>query len=108
LEISSPRIYSPRAGRLSDGDTITARHDGKGKEQKFEQAGQNGGFQMQKLNMDTNAYLYPMPVFLVGTMVEGNPNFMTGGWVSRVNSKPPMIATAINKAHYTPKGIGGE
>jgi flavin reductase (DIM6/NTAB) family NADH-FMN oxidoreductase RutF len=60
---------------------------------------------MQKLNIDTNAYLYPMPLVLVGTEVGGKPNFMTVGWVSRVNFKPPMIAISINKAHHTPKGI---
>lgn len=60
---------------------------------------------MQKLNIDTNVYLYPMPVVLVGVEVQGKPNFMTVGWVSRVNLKPPMIAIGINKAHYTPKGI---
>ena len=60
---------------------------------------------MQKLNIDTNVYLYPMPLVLVGAEVRGKPNFMTVGWVSRVNFKPPMIAISINKAHYTPKGI---
>jgi flavin reductase (DIM6/NTAB) family NADH-FMN oxidoreductase RutF len=60
---------------------------------------------MQKLNIDTNVYLYPMPVVLVGAKVQAKPNFMTVGWVSRVNFKPPMIAACINKAHYTPEGI---
>ena len=60
---------------------------------------------MKKLNIDTNVYLYPMPVVLVGAMVQGKPNFMTVGWVSRVNFKPPMIAVSINKAHYTSQGI---
>jgi flavin reductase (DIM6/NTAB) family NADH-FMN oxidoreductase RutF len=60
---------------------------------------------MQKLNIDTNVYLYPMPVVLVGVKVQGKPNFMTVGWVSRVNFKPPMISVCINKAHYTPEGI---
>ena len=60
---------------------------------------------MQKLNIDANVYLYPMPVVLVGVEVQGKPNFMTVGWVSRVNFKPPMIAACINKAHYTPDGM---
>jgi flavin reductase (DIM6/NTAB) family NADH-FMN oxidoreductase RutF len=60
---------------------------------------------MQKLDIETNVYLYPMPIVLVGAIVEGKPNLMTVGWVSRVNFKPPMIAIAINKVHYTPKGI---
>ena len=60
---------------------------------------------MAKRNIDTNVYLYPMPVVLLGATVEGKPNFMTVGWVSRVNFKPPMIAVGINRAHYTPGGI---
>ena len=46
-----------------------------------------------------------MPVVPVGAIVQGKPNFMTVGWVSRVNFKPPMIAVSINKAHYTSQGI---
>jgi flavin reductase (DIM6/NTAB) family NADH-FMN oxidoreductase RutF len=60
---------------------------------------------MKKLNIDVNVYPYPMPVVLVGAMVQGRPNFMTVGWVSRVNFRPPMIAVCINKAHYTAQGI---
>jgi len=60
---------------------------------------------MKKLEIDNNAYLFPMPIVLVGTMIDGKANFMTVGWVSRVNFRPPMIAVCINKSHYTPKGI---
>jgi len=60
---------------------------------------------MQKLEIDNNVYLCPMPIVLVGTMVEGKANFMTVGWVSRVNFNPPMIAISINRSHYTPEGI---
>jgi flavin reductase (DIM6/NTAB) family NADH-FMN oxidoreductase RutF len=60
---------------------------------------------MKKLEIDNNAYLYPMPVVLVGTMIGGKANFMTVAWVSRVNFKPPMMAVCINRFHYTPKGI---
>ena len=34
---------------------------------------------MQKLNIETNMYLYPMPVVLVGANVQGKPSFMTVG-----------------------------
>ncbi|HIJ87557.1 MAG TPA: flavin reductase family protein [Desulfuromonadales bacterium] len=52
-----------------------------------------------------NVFVPPMPVALVGAIVEGKPNFMTVGWVTRVNFKPPMMAVVLNKGHYTPKGI---
>lgn len=60
---------------------------------------------MQKVEIGGNVYLVPMPVVLVGTVVEGRANFMTVGWVSRVNFQPPMMAVCINKAHYTAHGI---
>lgn len=47
---------------------------------------------MKKVKLDSNVFLYPMPVVLVGAEVQGKPNFMTVGWVSRVNLKPPMGA----------------
>jgi flavin reductase (DIM6/NTAB) family NADH-FMN oxidoreductase RutF len=60
---------------------------------------------MSKVNLGANAYIYPMPVTLVGAMVEERANFMAVGWVMRVNRQPPLLAVALNKAHYTPKGI---
>ena len=60
---------------------------------------------MRKSKIGNDAYLYPMPVVLVGTMIDVKANFMTVGWVSRVNFEPPMIAIGINRSHYTPKGI---
>lgn len=60
---------------------------------------------MAKVEIVRNAFVYPMPMTIVGSVVEGNPNFMAVGWVSRVNYAPPMIAVAINKRHHTNAGI---
>ncbi|MDD4050454.1 MAG: flavin reductase family protein [candidate division Zixibacteria bacterium] len=60
---------------------------------------------MAKVNVGPNAFGYPMPMSLVGTMVEGRPNFMAAAWVSRVNPSPPMMAVAIGKSHATNTGI---
>ena len=60
---------------------------------------------MAKIKLGANAYIYPMPVTLVGAMVEGKANFMAVGWVMRVNRQPPLLAVALNKAHFTPRGI---
>lgn len=46
-----------------------------------------------------------MPVVLVGTKLDNKINFMTVGWISRVNSTPPMIGIGINKAHLTNANI---
>ena len=60
---------------------------------------------MSKVNLGANAYIYPMPVTLVGANVEGRANFLAVGWVMRVNMKPPLPAVALNKGHFTPRGI---
>ena len=59
---------------------------------------------MKKILIDRNTFI-PMPVTLVGALVDGKPNFMAVGWVSRVNAAPPCIAVGIYKGHYTPVGI---
>jgi flavin reductase (DIM6/NTAB) family NADH-FMN oxidoreductase RutF len=59
---------------------------------------------MEKIKIDNNAFVYPMPMALVGAVVNGKVNFMAVGWVSRVNFKPPMIGVALG-GHYTNKGI---
>ena len=60
---------------------------------------------MEKIKIDSNAFVYPMPMVLVGTTVENRPNFMAVAWVSRINSKPPMIGVALGKSHHTNAGI---
>ena len=58
---------------------------------------------MSKVNLGANAYIYPMPVTLVGATVEGRANFLAVAWVMRVSMKPPLLAVALNKAHFTPQ-----
>jgi flavin reductase (DIM6/NTAB) family NADH-FMN oxidoreductase RutF len=60
---------------------------------------------MGKITIDRNSFVYPMPMVLVGAVVDGKANFMAVGWVSRVNFNPPMIAIALGKFHYTNRGI---
>lgn len=60
---------------------------------------------MEKMDIGTGGFVYPMPVVLMGATVKGRANFMAVGWVSRVNAKPPMIATGIGRKHYTNQGI---
>jgi flavin reductase (DIM6/NTAB) family NADH-FMN oxidoreductase RutF len=60
---------------------------------------------MGKIAIDENVFTYPMPMVLVGTSVNERPNFMAVGWVTRVNFRPPMIAVALGKSHYTNGGI---
>lgn len=60
---------------------------------------------MAKIKIDSGAaFLYPMPMVLVGAVVEGKVNFMAVGWVSRVNFKPPLFGIALGP-HHTNLGI---
>lgn len=59
---------------------------------------------MSKIKLGNNIFI-PMPVTLVGTVIQGKANFMAVGWVTRVNAKPPKIGIGINKSHATPGGI---
>ena len=60
---------------------------------------------MGKIKLDNSAaFLYPMPMVLVGAVVAGQANFMAVAWVSRVNPKPPLFAVALGR-HHTNLGI---
>lgn len=59
---------------------------------------------MEKIKIANNAFVYPMPMVIVGTHTGGKVNYMAVGWVSRVNFNPPMIAVALG-AHHTNGGI---
>ena len=60
---------------------------------------------MIEIKIDSNTFVYPNPVTLVGTQVEGKANFMALGWISRVNFKPPLIGIGVNKGNFTAKRI---
>jgi len=60
---------------------------------------------MEKIKIESSdAFVYPMPMTIIGAVVEGKPNFMAAAWVSRVNFKPPMMMIALG-AHHTNLGI---
>ena len=46
-----------------------------------------------------------MPSVIIGTIVEGKPNFMLCTWVSRVNRTPPIWMASINRKHLTMNAI---
>ncbi len=59
---------------------------------------------MDMVRVDPNV-LPVMPVCLVGSMVDGRPNFMTVAWFTRLSYKPPMVGAAINHRQHTRQGI---
>ncbi|MDD5287552.1 MAG: flavin reductase family protein [Dehalococcoidales bacterium] len=60
---------------------------------------------MTKVQLGPQPSLYPMPVVMVGTNIDGKPNFMTVAWCGIVNGSPPMISIAIGSHNHTQKGI---
>ena len=60
---------------------------------------------MDKINLGSTIPAYPMPVSLVGAHVDGKPNFLAVAWFTMVSYKPPRIAIALGKGHYTNPGI---
>ena len=60
---------------------------------------------MKKVLLNPQPLICAPPTVLVGTMVEGKPNFMAVAWCGVANSEPPMVSVAIRPARYTLKGI---
>ena len=53
----------------------------------------------------TKGFCPPITVVLVGTVTEGNVNFMEVGWCMIVNLKPPMLAVSLEATRYSIGGI---
>jgi flavin reductase (DIM6/NTAB) family NADH-FMN oxidoreductase RutF len=60
---------------------------------------------MEKIKIDSNVLGYPMPMTIIGTIVDGKANFMAAAWVARVNYRPPLMGIALGKSHHTNVGI---
>ena len=57
-------------------------------------------------NLGPVCALYPMPTTLVGTLVDGRPNFMAVAHVGILNNAPPQYLTvSLKKFRHTAKGI---
>jgi flavin reductase (DIM6/NTAB) family NADH-FMN oxidoreductase RutF len=60
---------------------------------------------MEKIKLDNGTRVFPMPMVVVGAVVEGRINYLAVAWVCWVNPNPPMIGVALGKGHHTNKGI---
>ena len=60
---------------------------------------------MTKNKIESKAYLFPMPLAVIGANVNGKPNFETVAYVGIVESKPPLISVASYETHHTNIGI---
>ena len=59
---------------------------------------------MEKIKV-SNDVSWQMPVVIMGTMVDGAPNFSTVAWITRLGSEPATIGLCIDAAHYSTSGI---
>lgn len=46
-----------------------------------------------------------MATTILGSHLQGHPNFMALGWLTRVNFKPPMLGVAVNQGHASHAAI---
>jgi flavin reductase (DIM6/NTAB) family NADH-FMN oxidoreductase RutF len=60
---------------------------------------------MGKISAGRNVFMYPMPVTLLGTMVDKKPDFMALGWITRVNANPPTVGCGVGRHHHSVRGI---
>lgn len=59
-----------------------------------------------KIELGSKNLLYPMPTVIVGTMVDGKPNFTTVAHVGVLNSSSPYLITiSMGKMHFSTQGI---
>jgi flavin reductase (DIM6/NTAB) family NADH-FMN oxidoreductase RutF len=56
---------------------------------------------MEKKKLGSNIFMYPMPVTLLGTKMGDRANFMTVGWITRLNNNPPLLGIGVNKVHHS-------
>jgi flavin reductase (DIM6/NTAB) family NADH-FMN oxidoreductase RutF len=60
---------------------------------------------MTKIEIDSNASPFPKPICILGSIVDGKPNFFTVAWFNRISMAPNIWGAGVNKARYTFKGI---
>ena len=60
---------------------------------------------MAKKNIGRSFNIYPMPVVIVGTVTDGEPNFMTAAWITKLHSDPPLVGVSLGRKQHTAKGI---
>jgi flavin reductase (DIM6/NTAB) family NADH-FMN oxidoreductase RutF len=60
---------------------------------------------MKKIKLGACPYIYPMPTVIVGTLVNGNPTFLTISYIGIVQHDPPMVSVTSVNTHFSNAGI---
>ncbi len=60
---------------------------------------------MGKTTIEKNLFCLPWTQTILGTLLNGRPNFMALDWVTRVNFDPPMLGICVNKGHASAEAV---
>ena len=60
---------------------------------------------MANKKIDSGPFLFPMPIVIVGSTVEGKPEFMPAAFVGIANFRPTVIGCGLSPNHHTCHGI---
>lgn len=60
---------------------------------------------MGKINIEQKTFCLPWTQTILGSHVQGKPNFMALAWLTRVNFDPAMLGICVGKGHATNGGI---
>jgi flavin reductase (DIM6/NTAB) family NADH-FMN oxidoreductase RutF len=60
---------------------------------------------MVKKNIGKRFDIYPMPVVIVGTVVDEKPNFMTVAWITKLSPDPSLLGISVSTGQHSAKGI---
>lgn len=59
----------------------------------------------ERINIGNNAFILPEPQTILGTMLDGKPNFMALAWITRLNYKPCLMGMGVNQGHASHRAI---
>jgi len=60
---------------------------------------------MDKIEINSGGSPFPKPIVLLGSVVEGRPNFFTVAWFNRMSRTPNIWGACVGKTKHTLQGI---
>jgi flavin reductase (DIM6/NTAB) family NADH-FMN oxidoreductase RutF len=60
---------------------------------------------MTKIEIDSGGSPFPKPIVLLGSDIEGRPNFFTVAWFNRMSRTPNIWGACVGKTKHTLEGI---
>jgi len=58
-----------------------------------------------KVNVGNKPFVYPVPIVLVGALVDGKTNYVTVGDTGLMGINPALVYVSLHRDHYTTGGI---